>query len=522
MASQQSNLVLKMSKTWQIQLMLPCLILFGILLTLHTAAKSSANQPAVTDTARVTVVIDEIDLFECGDPATSPDPYFHVTIDDVKLNEGSNEINYHGGVLQPSNAIYSTRVDASKTSIPIVIKLREADFWDADDHCDIDPGQDNDINLMLDLRSCVITGDASERCGSIISSTGTGDEAARVDYHIDLDNPQVTGVQVRCLHDPLRPQAGQTVTITAEALDDNNAAMNVDRIDIFVDSPTPAATANFTSTVTASASTMADILTYKCAVTLHSDVEDTGEREVYFGSVPTSQRAVEVLKTRPQSAAVDLVFFADRNSTYASADDPAFLDDVYDVLWDGLYHERTFLNWQASINIWIARDMATVNPSDVCKFSAPGHAIENFSFADSRIILQTHGGGCAYRGWGIANFSASNAQIMLHEMGHAPFGLSDEYSNSDRTTYFEARYLPNIYETRARCENDAPSVGKTTCRQFFGNTLFILSNGTPYRERWYTSDPPTNDLMVDDRDPQDLDIRRIDDIFFRSCGGSGC
>jgi hypothetical protein len=104
---------------------------------------------------------------------------------------------------------------------------------------------------------------------------------------------------------------------------------------------------------------------------------------------------------------------------------------------------------------------------------------------------------------------------VLHETGHAPFGLPDEYCCDGG--YYEPAPHPTMYDTLAECEADAPALGRTAadCR------TITDSRPTPPKV-WYTSEPTPNDLMNRDRrPPQAGDIRRMN-WFFDNCDDGKC
>ena len=107
-------------------------------------------------------------------------------------------------------------------------------------------------------------------------------------------------------------------------------------------------------------------------------------------------------------------------------------------------------------------------------------------------------------------FSSEPTSLLtvLHETGHQPFGLMDEYCCDGG--YWESPTRPNMYTSLANCEADAPNVGSpaSDCRQLTRGGITI---------DWWTSDPTSDDLMEDsgNHTPQALDLRRINWMFSR-------
>ena len=137
----------------------------------------------------------------------------------------------------------------------------------------------------------------------------------------------------------------------------------------------------------------------------------------------------------------------------------------------------------------------------------------DLAFADAGGVIHTRDiGDCAKFSLRMFSATAGEQPITLHESGHQPFGLADEYCCDGG--YFEQPTLPNVYKSLANCETDAPNVNRSNrlCRR--------VAKGAKVVD-WWTSDPAFNDLMLDNKTPNELDIRRIEWLFSK-CDARFC
>jgi hypothetical protein len=178
------------------------------------------------------------------------------------------------------------------------------------------------------------------------------------------------------------------------------------------------------------------------------------------------------------------------------------------------------------MNFWLADRqgdadrVAAPTPTDPnatrCVLTAPTNWTTDYSWRDTGVILhRTTFRDCANRGQAVFSAEPTSLGTVLHESGHAPFGLADEYAGA--ANYFEPSPWPNVYDTLAECQADAPNLGRTAaaCRMF--------TDAQPTSPRnWFTSEPQPNDLMNSDRHPpQAADIRRMN-WFFENCKDGKC
>jgi hypothetical protein len=435
---------------------------------------------------------------------------------------------------------FSRTVPLSRGTIPVVIGI-----WDEDgglrlddDQADITPTAGRVLVLSLDLGACAvgaagaISGGLTGDCETSLVTAGTQDERAELTFRIATDEPaSAPGLRVRCIHDPILPMAGETVTITAEALDPSLAPKLADAVEIWVDetaAPTLSVTGASVATTTTAPITGDDFV-YGCRVRDEDLAVWTGWRraEVFDASAtpPPAARPRHptrpIMYTGPTASRIDIVFVADDDS-YASGRDPAFLDDVKTVIRNAYFAEDVFLRNQNLFNFWLATGRGHAESvAEGCD-----HRLPRVPYSDAAAILHTDSfRDCASGGAFSSEPASSSWRTVIHETGHQPFGLADEYCNrragSTSSTcdggYFENQPFPNLWEEPEGCRADAPLLGRTAgdCDEF------LEPIETWWDPDWSISEPVTNDLMVNNGTPQAADVRRIEWIF-ANCNMAGC
>ena len=463
------------------------------------------------------VQVDHGSWSNCGDGPFGgpPEIYWIVTIDGQPSDNRSSAI-YSNISPFNLNLEFSQRVDFTKGSVSLRIEQRDRDggLTFDDDRCDISP-VDDILDLTLDLVGCSVSGDVSGTCGTSISASG----AFRFTVFVD-EPPSAPGLQVTCIHDPIWPQPGQTVTITANSLDGVLAPRLADAVEIRVDNRTaPALTMAGTTATFTSAALPGPTFNYGCRIKDDGLIAWTGWRTVAVGTSDLTAGygdRIPVLYTGTRSSRLDMVFYADRDSYAMGSSDPAFLGHVRDALTKAYFTEDIYLDNQDKMNYWIALPGGKADPD--CEIDAPQK-----SWEDTGIVLHTDDfRDCAPGGERVFSTEPGSFRTILHESGHLPFGMADEYCCDGG--YFQAAPFPNVYHLRDAnmnvplgCADDAPSVGKTAadCRSWVEPIDWWFDN------TWWTSDPVSDDLMVDRQTRRELDTRRMGWLF-DVCRGAGC
>lgn len=538
---QQKNLI-KSKRYWGRELCIATLAL----IFLGTGCVSNAQ--AQDQMVLVKVLIEEASFNGCGDPFDPPDIYWDLYIHGFKKSSYDDQIEVN---LAPFGVMkeFSYEIPLKLGTIGIVIEQWDADL-DAADQCDINPNRNEKLSFDLNLATCKITGDLSFDCGVSQELWGNGVEWFKFKITVE-DPPHVPGLNVRCLHDPIWPQPGQPVTITAEALDDDAHLMTAGKVDNIVvwindntapyasTAGTPAAGAN-TLSITYSPLSGAQQFAYGCRVFDDGKGVYTGGRIVQIGK-PAKGRAVPILYTGPSDRKIDIAFIP-QAGTFAGEDepgfpDPEFLTRVHALIRDGYYAGRVegrgagrlFLTQQNMMNFWITLDMG--DTGGYADIQPPDNWSKDYNFIDTGALLHANTGqtDSAYRNIRIfttdvskTNWEVLAPRTLLHESGHAPFGLSDEYckKGSKSESYFVADPLPNVYDDQAKCFGDSLAAGVTdACQQIKDNTqgcsvdYFRLESASTFYD----------DLMTcsGHLTPNPADVRRINWLFDK-CRNASC
>ena len=488
---------------------------FLLLLVCATHAPLASAQQVV-----VRVLIERTSWFNCDDGPFGgpPEIYFKVIIDGHELNSRNDAIftNFSPFAV---NREFSQPVDFASGSVPIRIEQwdRDSGLTFDDDRCDISPNGD-ELDLTLDLINCQVSGEASGACATTLAGR------TPFEFQVTVDEPpSAPGLQTSCIHDPIWPQPGETVTITANALDGTLAPRLADSIEIWVDDRTGPATASPGTTLSFTAGPFsAETFTYGCRVIDDGLSIWTGWRTVAVGTSALTDAygdRIPIMYTGSRSSRLDFVFYADRDS-YSSSSDPAFLNDVRNAISNGYYADAVYLTNQDKINYWLAQATGKADPD--CEIDAPTRAWE-----DVGLVFHTDDfRDCAPGGKRVFSTEPASFGTIRHETGHRPFGLADEYCCDGG--YFQTSPFPDIYDSRTAvmlpgggviigCEDDAVNVGRTAadCRSWDEDIPWWFD------DTWYTSDPDSDDLMFDRGQRRALDDRRMNWLF-DVCRGAAC
>jgi hypothetical protein len=272
------------------------------------------------------------------------------------------------------------------------------------------------------------------------------------------------------------------VTIIAEAVDSLGVRRAADSIEIFlgnIDAPVasiagqPGVTHRFTPS--------GPLFGYGCrAERATSSFPERARswsaneflRTVSVGTAaaPAGFGAIPVFLNGPLNEKIDIVFFAD-GTDYNSPNDPAFRQDLFDLIYDGYFTIPYFISFQWIFNFWIATDgtaNAGPDPTDsrnLCLRQAPNNFEQRYAFADTSGIVHTSS--CRDNAGSPGVFTimmrASRLQVVAHETGHRPFGLADEYCCdggyfSSSKPVLSSDYKPphpNLFKTENKCRDDA-------------------------------------------------------------------
>lgn len=454
--------------------------------------------------ADVSILISSVRALDNFGTAVFPedaDFYGVVAIDGVELPETA--VIDDDDTITP-NWEFERLVDVSETAVPISIRIFDEDgaLRAGDDEADLVSGGDRGLDITLNLVDCTFSGDVSGECGDTITTGGTADDSAEIIFTLDAENPPAAeDLRIICTHSPMWPQDGETVTITATLADETLTTVAADELEIYVDDrDTPAATDTLTSSTTHTFTASTGTFFYGCGGERTGLEVFSGFRRVTAGMPAATGNAVPVFFTGEPDQRIDIVLAPD-GASFTGATDPAFQTLVENWVTNELFANDVFVVNQDLFNLWIAADSGTAGGFTAmpraCNNTGPAGFDTTYGFAESVGILHNSAIRDCAQG---RRFSAGTTSILNHELGHSPFGLADEYCCDGG--YRQPATFPNVYTTQAACQADAPNVGRagTACRSWVS---------TVDMNTYWTSDPATGDLMVDNAQAQALDIRRI-------------
>ncbi len=462
-------------------------------------------------------------------------------------------------------------------TIPIQIEVWDEDGFlnGADDQLDASSSPSTRVvALSLNLATCVITLGPNSgvfassttttlittgACGQLLSVSGDGtpESEARVylEFRVTRESDirpdsaiAGTAPRIRCTHAPLIPVTGEPIVITASSVNATGGAILAEQFNIFfasalgVNAPTsmpatPAgvcsvgATGTTTCAITQTVPVGSAAFSYGCSTTVAGLDAWSGWKTAPIG-LTADDDPIPVVRTGSSESRIDIVFAPDRNS-YPDISGRAFQNDVAAAILNGYYSEDIFLMNQDHFNFWIAQQPGLVSDftASDCDHEPPSDWSDNYGFADLGVIMHTWdrpAGAPAFRdcapgGESYVSSPAGAPRTLLHETGHTPFGLADEYCCDGG--YFEAEPA-NIYsewgnDLTEDCRADLANLGRTTgCRLVDVGAGTIIGTG-PFSNFHSTSEPPSNDLMNDNRTPQAADIRSFNEMFTR-CRNTSC
>jgi hypothetical protein len=290
-------------------------------------------------------------------------------------------------------------------------------------------------------------------------------------------------------------------------------------------------------------------------------------REVFVGA-PPGVNVVPVLYHQPRERAVDIVVHPDLgypgsgNSPPTAWTAPQFITDATTMVNTALA-EPVWSQYQSRINVWISQRTGAPTWPGTGNASTPNSTIwladgsGPETWADSSGIVhrrQISNGAippvfAPSRDAALGNpplftanaAAAGAANIMRHEMGHAVFGLRDEYCCDGG--YGQSPERPNLYSSAAGCQADLadlrgiinelswPTPGATPCGSFQQVTPNPPPPGTnPTPVTWWRSEPSLfqsgagtlQDLMVGNDYGLATDIRRFRWTFNQLCPEGAC
>jgi hypothetical protein len=392
-----------------------------------------------------------------------------------------------------------SKLNLSRISIQILPKMKYNMNW---------PGLGVSLSMSILLIALLLS-------GTILGMKNVEAQIPAADDY-SIESYFNSGLQVQCIHEPVWPQANQPITISAKAVNGSLAPKVAGSIEIVINSNrtepvippkniTSSSTLNYTIGPFKNLTTT---VSYGCSVIDNgtSELSFTGMKKIVIGAFNESSTAIPVLYTGNRSSNMDILFVAD-NKTFSSPMDPNFLIDVQRAI--ALYYNQSiFLKNQNKTNFWIAQDMGEARNN--CESIPPANWNIAYLSFDAAVILHRDDSmrDCTRNDKELSTANMATLEkegyVLLHEIGHRPFGLADEYDNGG--LYESSAPWQNVFNGEQACTTDAREMGKT-CRKI------------PFEyglNKYFTSDSQPDDIMVDNGQLKDLDKRRIEK-WFENC-----
>jgi hypothetical protein len=328
------------------------------------------------------------------------------------------------------------------------------------------------------------------------------------------DSSLQSELQMQCIHTPVFPQANQPITVIAKVVNELGAPNVVDSIEIVIDNngtesiiPNKSIKSSSRLNYTIGPFSSLTTISYGCHGTDNSTSTSlfTGMKKIVIGGFNETNNVLPVLFTGNRSTNLDMLFIAD-NKSFTSSTDPNFLTDVESAI--ALYYNQSILlKNQNKTNFWIAQDMGQVK--DNCEPMPPTNWNSEYVSFEAAVILHRDDSirDCTMPSTQLSTANMATVEqegyLILHEIAHQTFGEADEYDNPG---FFISSYpYQNVFNTLQECEiyiQETLAFDKV-CRKI------------PYRDslEYFTADTKLNDVMVDNKEFQDLDERRIEKWF---------
>jgi hypothetical protein len=178
---------------------------------------------------------------------------------------------------------------------------------------------------------------------------------------------------------------------------------------------------------------------------------------------PACPACVPLLMNEPDTdQAYDIVFVMD---TDYSGNRTLFLEDSWNLIRNGYFANRVFEAYSDKFNFYY--HTGTGNYEEFGHFTLPARLSADCPFADSRgFIHRDPERDCSRGSERIFAAEYNELDTVAHESGHNLFDLRDEYCCDGG--YGDRSDMPNIFSTRALCQDYADEIGsaRANCFEF--------------------------------------------------------
>ena len=175
------------------------------------------------------------------------------------------------------------------------------------------------------------------------------------------------------------------------------------------------------------------------------------------GAFPWPDRPIPIRVTGDIRSRLDIIFIPTKDLTLGQ-----FKNGLSSVIYQLYFANPWYGNNRVMFNFWYSGEFGDYQ--QLCKFLDPGNIASLSAIGDAIAFLHKKNMRDCRSG---KRFSSEidYGRTLLHESGHALFGLMDEYCCDSR--YEQQPEFPNLWSSLAACEADAPNVlyPKRLCTQ---------------------------------------------------------
>ena len=305
-------------------------------------------------------------------------------------------------------------------------------------------------------------------------------------------------------HRPVHPAVNEDVVYTATASDADGIATVEILVNGAVVASCPSSPCTFRGRPTRDPAR--GTVVYEARITERGGrTLSTGRREHQVGApingvFPTG--AVPIWVAGPTDEMINVVFMRDSETYGGQAGLARFQTDVARVLTESYAADEIVGPHLGRFNFWYLTNTATTDTGCVRTVPNAYHA-----FGDVGAILHTDQFRDCASG-GIFSSEPYEIPTIMHETGHAAFGLSDLYNGAGGLN--ESTPWPNVYRTRDSCRTDSSNHGwpPEACESFPSSSGVTWWRRDRRTSVMGTCSANTYPLCVDNRFAFDLASRR--------------
>lgn len=193
-----------------------------------------------------------------------------------------------------------------------------------------------------------------------------------------------------------------------------------------------------------------------------------------------------ILQWKSSEGAIDVVFVPDNGygNLETVANRQNYFDDIADLIDEGFYQNNAIVNNIVLFNFWYMLTPGTVAPppSGICPVITWPN-LTDAAFAEMVVIVHRNAAirDCGGGGRASARAGGGREWIVVHEGGHAAFGLPDEYCCDGGYSHKP----PILYNSQNSCTSDPANAAWRNCQSFTDVNTNV----------WWRSEDMTIDLM---------------------------